>query len=73
MIKFIAYGESTGQVRPSGLAKTRTEHRLYDPANSGKCKGYVRVVASQHRPDKLLEGPLQVSTSQCLRSSVRRS
>lgn len=34
---------------------------MYDPAKSKDFKKYVKLVASQHRPDQLLEGPLKLT------------
>lgn len=57
MIQFTVYGEPVAQGRP----RASTFHgqvKLYDPAKSKDFKKYVKLVASQHRPDKLLEGPI---------------
>jgi len=59
MIEFTVYGEPVAQGRPrfsshGGITK------VYDPAKSRDFKKYVRLVASQHRPEKLLEGPLKL-------------
>lgn len=57
MIKFTVYGEPVAQGRPR--ANTVNGHvRMYDPKKSRDYKHYVRLTASQHRPEKLLTGPL---------------
>lgn len=59
-VSFIVYGEPVAQGRP----RASTIHgkvRMYDPAKSKDFKKYVRLVASQHRPPHLLEGPLKMS------------
>lgn len=59
MIQFTVYGEPVAQGRPR--ASTLHGHvKLYDPAKSKDFKKYVKLVASQHRPVKLLEGPLSM-------------
>lgn len=66
MIQFTVYGEPVAQGRPR--ASTVNGHvRMYDPAKSRHYKEYVRLVASQQAPAKLLEGPL------LLRVAVYRS
>ncbi|WP_339148373.1 RusA family crossover junction endodeoxyribonuclease [Sutcliffiella sp. BMC8] len=58
-ITFTVYGEPVAQGRP----RASTVHgkvRMYDPAKSKDFKKYVRLVASQHRPTLLLEGPLKM-------------
>lgn len=57
MIQFTVYGEPVAQGRPR--FSTINGHAVaYDPAKSRDYKHYVRLVASQHKPDKPLEGPL---------------
>jgi Holliday junction resolvase RusA-like endonuclease len=34
---------------------------MYDPKKSSDFKNYVRLVAADYRPDKLLEGPILVT------------
>lgn len=59
MIKLIIYGEPVAQGRPR--FSTQGGHvKAYDPAKSRDFKQYVKLVASQNRPPKLLEGPLQM-------------
>ena len=59
MISFVVYGEPVAQGRP------RFAHRgnfvtTYDPAKSREYKDTVYSVAVQHRPEKPLEGPLEM-------------
>lgn len=57
MIQFTVYGTPVAQGRP----RASTIHgrvQMYDPAKSRDFKKYVKLVASQHRPSKLLEGAL---------------
>lgn len=58
-ISFTVYGEPVAQGRPR--ATTFGGHvRLYDPKKSSDFKDYVRLAASEHAPEKLLEGPLSI-------------
>lgn len=57
MINFTIYGTPIAQGRPR--ASTRGGFvKMYDPAKSRDFKKYVKLVASEHRPVSLLEGPL---------------
>lgn len=59
MIQFTVYGEPVAQGRPR--ASTINGHvRMYDPKKSREFKRYVKLVASQHAPEKLLEGSLKL-------------
>lgn len=59
MIEFTVYGEPVAQGRPR--ASTRNGFvRMYDPKNSKDFKQYVKLVASEYKPDQLLSGPLQL-------------
>ncbi|MBU5342303.1 RusA family crossover junction endodeoxyribonuclease [Caldifermentibacillus hisashii] len=59
MIKFTVYGEPIAQGRPR--ATTINGHvRMYDPKKSRDYKNYIRLAASEHKPEKLLEGPLSM-------------
>src|SRR5690606_27939704 len=59
MIKFTVWGEPVAQGRPR--ASTINGHvKMYDPKKSREFKQYVRLVASQHRPQELLTGPLKM-------------
>lgn len=58
-VRFTVFGESVAQGRP----KTSTAGgfvRVYDPKKSRDFKDYVRIVASEHAPAALLEGPLKM-------------
>jgi Holliday junction resolvase RusA-like endonuclease len=60
MIHFTVYGEPVAQGRPR--ATMISGHiRMYDPKKSSDFKNYVRLVATDHRPDKLLKGPILVT------------
>jgi len=59
MIKFTVYGEPVAQGRPRATT-INGQVRMYDPKKSSDFKDYVRLVASEHRPDKLLEGPISL-------------
>jgi Holliday junction resolvase RusA-like endonuclease len=59
MIRFTVYGEPIAQGRPR--ATTINGHvRMYDPKKSRDYKNYIRLAASEHKPEKLLEGPLSM-------------
>lgn len=59
MIQFTVFGEPVAQGRPR--ATTINGHvRMYDPKKSREFKQYVRLVASEHCPEKLLEGPVSL-------------
>ncbi|WLR50054.1 RusA family crossover junction endodeoxyribonuclease [Bacillus tianshenii] len=57
MITFTVYGEPVAQGRPRA-STINGRVRMYDPKKSKDFKTYVQLVASQHAPRKLLEGPL---------------
>lgn len=57
MISFTVYGEPVAQGRPRASTFGGFV-RMYDPKKSSDFKDYVRLVASQYAPGKLLEGPL---------------
>jgi Holliday junction resolvase RusA-like endonuclease len=59
MISFTVYGEPVAQGRPRATA-INGHIRMYDPKKSSDFKDYVRLVASEHRPEKLLEGPISL-------------
>lgn len=59
MIKFVVYGEPVAQGRPRA-SRVAGHVRMYDPAKSRSYKDYVRLVAAEQSPEKLLEGPLVV-------------
>lgn len=59
VISFVVYGEPVAQGRPR--ATTINGHaRMYDPAKSHDYKDYVRLVASEYAPEKLLEGAVSL-------------
>ncbi|GAB7387395.1 RusA family crossover junction endodeoxyribonuclease [Bacillaceae bacterium] len=57
MIQFTVYGEPVAQGRPRATS-VNGYVRMYDPRKSRDYKDYVRLVASEHAPDKLIEGPI---------------
>ena len=62
MIKFTVYGEPVAQGRPR--ATTINGHvRMYDPKKSRDYKNYIRLAASEHKPEKILEGPLSMKVT----------
>lgn len=59
MIEFIIPGDPVPQGRPrAGRAGRRIV--MYDPKESREYKRYVSLIARQHAPKTLLEGPLSV-------------
>ncbi|TRY25943.1 RusA family crossover junction endodeoxyribonuclease [Brevibacillus sp. LEMMJ03] len=61
-ISFTVYGEPVAQGRPRASTAGGFV-RLYDPQKSRDYKDYVRLVASEHAPSKLIEGPLQLKVN----------
>lgn len=59
MIQFTVYGEPVAQGRPR-FSSQGGFTKVYDPAKSKDFKKYVKLVASENRPDHLLEGPIQM-------------
>jgi Holliday junction resolvase RusA-like endonuclease len=59
MIQFTVYGEPVAQGRPRATM-INGHIRMYDPKKSRDFKEYVKLVASEHRPEKLLEGPISL-------------
>lgn len=57
MISFTVYGEPVAQGRPRA-STVNGQVRMYDPAKSKDFKKYVKLVASQHRPESLITGPV---------------
>lgn len=57
MITFTVYGEPVAQGRPKASTSTGFV-KMYDPKKSKDYKDYVKLAASEHAPDALLEGPL---------------
>jgi Holliday junction resolvase RusA-like endonuclease len=62
MIQFTVYGEPVAQGRPR-FTTINGHAKAYDPAKSRDYKQYVRLVASQHKPDKPLEGALALQVN----------
>ncbi|ELK47205.1 RusA family crossover junction endodeoxyribonuclease [Halobacillus sp. BAB-2008] len=60
MIQFTVLGEPVAQGRPRAGKSKNGKTVLYDPPKSKGFKQYVGLVASQHAPSELLEGPLSV-------------
>lgn len=59
MIQFTVYGEPVAQGRPR-FSNQGGFTKVYDPAKSKDFKKYVKLVAAEHRPEHLLDGPLQM-------------
>ncbi|MFC0271105.1 RusA family crossover junction endodeoxyribonuclease [Metabacillus herbersteinensis] len=59
MIEFTIPGEAVAQGRPRASVQ-RGKVQMRDPEKSKDFKSYVKLLASQHRPSKLLTGPLAV-------------
>lgn len=59
MITFTVYGEPVAQGRPRA-STINGQVRMYDPAKSKDFKKYVKLVASQHRPPQLIDGPISM-------------
>ncbi len=59
MIQFTVYGTPVAQGRPR-FSSQGGFARAYDPKKSKDFKKYVKLVAAEHRPKKLFEGPLQL-------------
>ncbi|MGY0433647.1 RusA family crossover junction endodeoxyribonuclease [Bacillus rugosus] len=58
-IKFTVYGEPVAQGRPRGSIRNGKVH-MRDPAKSKYFKQYVALVASQHRPETIITGPVSM-------------
>jgi Holliday junction resolvase RusA-like endonuclease len=61
-ISFIVYGEPVAQGRPRASTAGGFV-RMYDPQKSREYKDYVKLVASEYAPYKLIEGPLQLKVN----------
>jgi Holliday junction resolvase RusA-like endonuclease len=59
MIQFTVYGEPVAQGRPR-FSNHGEFTKVYDPAKSRDFKKYVKLVSSENRPEKLIEGPVQL-------------
>ncbi|WP_078428782.1 RusA family crossover junction endodeoxyribonuclease [Alkalihalobacterium alkalinitrilicum] len=60
MISFTIYGEPVAQGRPRAGKDLVGKVRMYDPSKSRHYKQYVRLVAANNKPSKLLEGELEL-------------
>jgi Holliday junction resolvase RusA-like endonuclease len=59
MITFEVVGDPVAQGRPRATT-INGRVRMFDPAKSRSFKEYVKLAASQHAPNELLTGPLNV-------------
>lgn len=59
MIAFTIYGEPVAQGRPR-FTTIAGHARAYDPPDSREYKKYVKLMASQNRPHKPIEGPVEL-------------
>lgn len=64
MVSMTIYGEPVAQGRPR-FTKAGGFVRAYDPAKSRNYKDYIKLVASEHKPDKPLEGALELHVTVC--------
>lgn len=62
MISFTVYGEPVAQGRPRFTTAGKFP-RAYDPKKSRDYKDYVRLAASEHAPDELLDEPLMLEVT----------
>ncbi|WP_102335727.1 RusA family crossover junction endodeoxyribonuclease [Salimicrobium jeotgali] len=60
MIEFTVPGSPVAQGRPRAGKNRYGKTVMYDPAASRNYKKQVQLIARQHAPKKLLEGPLEV-------------
>jgi len=60
MIEFTIYGDPVAQGRPRAGRGPGGHVRMYDPAKSKDYKQYVKLTAAQHRPEKLIEGEIEL-------------
>lgn len=59
-ISFEIMGEAQAQGRPRAGKSFSGKTVLYDPATSRDFKHYVKLVASQHKPQELITGPIHL-------------
>lgn len=59
-ISFVIHGEAQAQGRPRAGKSFSGKTVLYDPATSRDFKQYVKLVASQHKPQELITGPIHL-------------
>lgn len=60
-IAFTVYGEPVPQGRPRAGKTRNGKVVMYDPDNSRDYKQYVALVASQHRPNELIDKPVSLT------------
>ena len=60
MIKFTVYGEPVAQGRPKA-AVVKGRAMVYDPKKSRDFKRDVKAVAQGHVPEKLIDGPIELT------------
>lgn len=60
VIEFTIDGEVQAQGRPRAGKSKYGKTIMYDPANSRNYKQYVKLVASQHKPEKPYEGEIEL-------------
>lgn len=61
MISFTVYGKPQAQGRPRAGKTRNGDVVMYDPTNSKEYKRHVALVASQHRPNELIESPVSLT------------
>ncbi len=59
MIQFTVYGTPVAQGRPR-FSSQGGYTKAYDPKKSKDFKKYVKLVAAEHRPKNLFDGPIQL-------------
>lgn len=61
-ISFTVLGEPTAQGRPRATS-INGHVRMYDPQKSRDFKKYVKLAASQHAPDQLINGAIELTVT----------
>lgn len=61
MIQFTVYGNPVAQGRPRAGRTKSGEVVMFDPGKSKDYKRYVSMVASQHKPQKLIESAVALT------------
>lgn len=59
VIQFTVWGDAVGQGRPR-FSRAGGFVKAYDPPDSREYKKYVKLMASQNRPHKPIEGPIEL-------------
>lgn len=59
-ISFEIMGQAQAQGRPRAGKSFSGKTVLYDPATSRDFKQYVKLVASQHKPQEIITGPIHL-------------